>query len=214
MSARIGDYVRRNLLGLTAIFIALGGTAYATHPGGADTISTVDIINGQVRTADIGTNQVRLSEIAPDSVGGSELDAVQYAEVLTTESTQSFGCADLATPGPSVDIDVPPTGLVAVFAEVEGAAPGNPAPPAHVCLQGVSGKLLDGFGPAFTRRLTASSAGGAQFGTGFPTQAGWITLSLPPGPQTVKLQYACAGAGCDPQSASFRNRKLWVMPID
>ena len=147
VSARIGDYVRRNLLGLTAIFIALGGTAYATHPGGADTISTtVDIINGQVRTADIGTNDVRLAEIAPDSVGGSELDAVQYAEVSTTESTQSFGCADLATPGPSVDIDVPPAGLVAVFAEVEGAAPGNPAPPAHVCLQGVSGKLLTASG--------------------------------------------------------------------
>jgi hypothetical protein len=40
------------------IFIALGGTAYASHPGGANTISSGDIIDGQVQNADLGSNAV------------------------------------------------------------------------------------------------------------------------------------------------------------
>ncbi len=38
--------------------IALGGSAYATHPGGANTINSGDIIDGQVQNADLGSNAV------------------------------------------------------------------------------------------------------------------------------------------------------------
>jgi hypothetical protein len=234
---RISDYLRRNLLGLIAIFIALGGTAYATHPGGDNTIDTGDIINGQVKQLDIGSNQVRSAEVIDDtfpggglaaadlaanSVGPSELDAVAYDEVLTQETTQlgfPNSCVNLPTPGPSVTVDVPPTGLVAVFAEAEGfsvsgGASTNPA----VCLDGPFSpsdpEILDDFAATFTRVLTAPSTVASQVGTTVPTQAGWVTVPLPPGPQTLTLQYACGGGGCDPSSATFRNRKLWVLPID
>ncbi len=86
---RASGFIRSNVLGLVALFIALGGTAYATHPGGADTISTVDIINGAVSTGDIsnadGVRSVDVRDdtlangglgdvdLAPDSVGSSEL---------------------------------------------------------------------------------------------------------------------------------------------
>jgi hypothetical protein len=234
---RISDYLRSNLFGLIAIFIALGGTAYATHPGGDNTIDTGDIINGQVKQLDIGSNQVRSAEVIDDtfpggglaagdlaanSVGGSELDAVAYDEVSTSESTQlgfPNSCVDLATPGPSVTVDVPATGLVAVLAEAEGFSVGGAgATNPMVCLDGpftpADPEILDDFGVTFTRALTAPSTVAGQVGTTVPTQAGWITLSLPPGSQTLTLQYACGGGGCDPSSATFRNRKLWVMPID
>ena len=52
MSKLARDHIRSNLVGYVAVFLALTmGTAYATHPGGADTISAEDIINGQVKSS-------------------------------------------------------------------------------------------------------------------------------------------------------------------
>ena len=49
MLAMLGSHVRQNVIGYVALFFALsGGVAWATHPGGANTISTGDIINDQV----------------------------------------------------------------------------------------------------------------------------------------------------------------------
>jgi trimeric autotransporter adhesin len=74
MQKRIRDHIRSNVIGYVALFcFAMGGTAYATHPGGADTISSGDIINGEVRGADIGDFEVRAAEVAPDSLGGNKI---------------------------------------------------------------------------------------------------------------------------------------------
>lgn len=73
MSARIGSFIRHNLLGLVAIFIALGGTAYATHPSGANTISTGDIIDGQVQNADLGSSAVTGAKVFPSTLNGSDV---------------------------------------------------------------------------------------------------------------------------------------------
>src|SRR5918992_718189 len=73
LSTRIRTYMRQNVLGLVAIFIALGGTAYATHPGGQNTISTADIINGQVKTDDIGNGEVKVTDIGQGAVATDEL---------------------------------------------------------------------------------------------------------------------------------------------
>jgi hypothetical protein len=85
MSKPIGEHLRCNVVGYIAIFLfAIGGTAYATHPSGADTISTEDLINGQVRTADIGTGSVRPADLQDDSVTGTEIadtDSLGPAEV-------------------------------------------------------------------------------------------------------------------------------------
>jgi hypothetical protein len=74
MSKRIREHLRSNVVGYVAIFLfAVGGTAYATHPGGANTISTGDIINGEVKSGDIGEFEVRAGDIAPDSLGGAKI---------------------------------------------------------------------------------------------------------------------------------------------
>jgi hypothetical protein len=69
----ISGWMRSNVLGLVAIFIALSGTAYASHPGGANTISTDDIINGEVRSGDIGDFEIKAADIAPDSLGSGKI---------------------------------------------------------------------------------------------------------------------------------------------
>jgi hypothetical protein len=58
-----------------ALFVALGGTALATHPGGQNTISTGDIQNGQVKTDDIGNGEVKVADIGQGAVGADELVA-------------------------------------------------------------------------------------------------------------------------------------------
>ena len=81
---RLSEYLRHNALALVALFFALsGGIAWATHPGGANTISSVDIINGEVKTADIGPLAVTGSKLATDSVGSGRIinGAVTSADV-------------------------------------------------------------------------------------------------------------------------------------
>ena len=68
----IRNHLRSNAIGcaigLVALFVALGGNAAADHPGGADTISTEDIINGQVHTSDISnSNGVRSDDVRDDT---------------------------------------------------------------------------------------------------------------------------------------------------
>jgi hypothetical protein len=90
MSRRIRIFMRQNVLGLVAIFIALSGTAYATHPGGANTISSGDIMDGQVYSADVRNDTLSgggltAADLRTGSVGASEV------------SNGSLGAADLAS---------------------------------------------------------------------------------------------------------------------
>jgi hypothetical protein len=74
VSRKLRTYVRNHHLSLLCLFLIVsGGTAYATHPGGANTISSDDIINGQVRTADIGANQVRAPDLSDASVTSAQI---------------------------------------------------------------------------------------------------------------------------------------------
>jgi hypothetical protein len=78
MSHRIHIFMRQNVLGLVAIFIALSGTAYATHPGGANTVSSGDIMDGQVYPADVRNDSLSgggltAADLRASSVGASEV---------------------------------------------------------------------------------------------------------------------------------------------
>ena len=74
MSTRIFEHIRANVVGYVAIFLfAIGGTAYATHPGGANTISSVDIIDNEVQAADLGTGAVANTKLGTFSVSSSKI---------------------------------------------------------------------------------------------------------------------------------------------
>jgi hypothetical protein len=73
-SGRIGAHLRTNVIGYVALFFALTmGTAYATHPGGANTISTEDIIDGEVRSADINNGAVNTEDVTNDGVRSEDV---------------------------------------------------------------------------------------------------------------------------------------------
>ncbi len=73
VSARIRHHIRSNVIGYMALFVALSGTAYATHPGGQNTISSADIINGEVKTDDVAANAVGSTKIADRAVKNADL---------------------------------------------------------------------------------------------------------------------------------------------
>lgn len=80
MSKRIREHIRSNVVGYIALFIALSGTAYATHPGGANTISSADIIDGAVHTTDINDKDgVRSADVVDDTEAGGGLKADDLA---------------------------------------------------------------------------------------------------------------------------------------
>ncbi len=86
MSNGIHEHLRSNVVGYVAIFLfAIGGTAYATHPGGANTISSVDILNGEVKAADIGTGELTSGDILNGTIDQQDLanGAVGGANLIT-----------------------------------------------------------------------------------------------------------------------------------
>src|SRR5687767_5242365 len=99
MLGRFGTHVRNQWMGALALFVALGGTAYAVN-----TVSSADIINGEVRTPDLaagavkapalGGNAVRSNKVLDDThpAGGLNasdlnLDSVASSEVVDDSLT-------------------------------------------------------------------------------------------------------------------------------
>ncbi len=62
MATKMGLFVRRHAFGLIAIFIALGGTAYALE---RNSVRSKHIVNGQVKAAD--QKPARQVEVAPST---------------------------------------------------------------------------------------------------------------------------------------------------
>ena len=74
MPSRLRSHLRDQLVGYVALFIVLaGGTAYATHPGGERTISSGDIIDGEVQSADIADGAIGRSEVAANAARGANI---------------------------------------------------------------------------------------------------------------------------------------------
>jgi hypothetical protein len=72
---RISHYIRSNILGLVAIFIALSGTAYALDGPlpGQNQVGSDDIINGEVKNGDLGVDSVASGKIADRQVKNADL---------------------------------------------------------------------------------------------------------------------------------------------
>ena len=81
LTTRIRDYVRQNLIGIIALYVALGGTAWALQ---ANSVKSKHIVNGQVRTQDldgaavtgpkVANGALTGADIAADSLGGEDID--------------------------------------------------------------------------------------------------------------------------------------------
>ena len=86
----IAGYVRRHHVGLLALFVALGGTAYAVQIASKDSVVSKSIKDGQVKPRD-----VKLTK------------AVEYPDEVLLSSNEIHAL-------PSVAVEVPDSGLVSV----------------------------------------------------------------------------------------------------
>lgn len=60
------------ILSIVALFVALGGSAYAVGIG-KNTVRSPQIVDGSVRTVDVRDNAVNAAKVAPDAIGNEEL---------------------------------------------------------------------------------------------------------------------------------------------
>lgn len=90
LSGRLGGHLRRNAYGIAALFIALGGTAWAVNNVGPrdikrDAVRSKHVKNGQIKRQDLragavdstrlGGGAVGSAQLAPGAVGGGQLGA-------------------------------------------------------------------------------------------------------------------------------------------
>ena len=68
-------YIRQHHVGLLALFIALGGTAYAAVALEKNSVRSRHIAPGQVKRSDIGRNAVRSGKVANGSLHGVDFAA-------------------------------------------------------------------------------------------------------------------------------------------
>lgn len=134
----------------------------------------------------------------------------EYAQVLTSQSTSSTTVTDLATVGPTVTLEVPANGLVALLAEVTLTPSG--ASTGFVYLQeptDFSAGIQIINATAGTRQSLPGSSSGQGAGS---IPGGPILLRATAGTRTYKLRYAMAPGGT---SMAFSARKLWawVLPF-
>lgn len=88
MLRRFGSHVRNQWMGALALFVALGGTAYA-----AATIGSADIIDNSVASVDLKNNDVLAADVLDGTLGG--LDVFNGSLTGTDVSNDSLTGADI-----------------------------------------------------------------------------------------------------------------------
>jgi hypothetical protein len=122
MPRRVSNHIRNNVVGYVALFFAIsGGAAWAVHPGGANTISSGDIINGEVKSLDVGDGEVKNADLAADSVGSGKIADRQVKNVdLSIGASSSNTIADGGVQGIDVK-NATLTGTNIAADSIEGA---------------------------------------------------------------------------------------------
>jgi hypothetical protein len=88
-----------NVCSLAALFVALGGTAYANH----EQIFSDDIVDGEVKTVDMGAGAVKRGKLATDAVNsakvadGSMTGADLASGAVGTAQLQDLGDAEVTS---------------------------------------------------------------------------------------------------------------------
>jgi hypothetical protein len=86
-----------NVVSTIALFLVLGGGAYAALHLKKNSVKSRNIVNGQVKNQDLAANAVRGGKVKDDSLGGNDVDESSLGEVPQAAQAGSAGIADNAT---------------------------------------------------------------------------------------------------------------------
>ena len=208
------------VIAAVALFIALGGGAYAaTHlphnSVGSKTIKngavkSPDIHNGTIRAHDIHANQVKTGKIKNGAVTSAKANFISSNFIGGSNATTSNTPVDLG--GPTVTVNVPAGGVVEIFAQAQIAQNGGGGGAVGQVylfepnLLPTPSEILAHAGPNLVTTYTSPGTNDAN-GVINPARASWLTIVPPaPGRYTFSLRYAAPGGG----TATFQNRALLV----
>jgi hypothetical protein len=185
------------IIAVIALVLAMSGAALAL-PG-----------KNSVKSNDIASGGVKGKDIANGSVKPHKLDLIKVDGQPGPLPTASVPATDLG--GPSVTVNVPETGLVAIYArgtgEIDGGGDG-----ARAQIHLFEPRLLpnaprvlefDSSDP----QLRITTPGTADIdGTPTLTRGGWLVFPADKGRYTFTLFYSVAGGG----TGTFTNTGLWA----
>jgi hypothetical protein len=226
-----------NVIATLALFLALGGGAYAalklpknsvgSKQIKANAVNSSKVKDGSLLAGDFKTGQIpagpRGLQGLPGSPGskGDTGDVARWTssivpneEITTTDTTSSaVPFADGTVPGPSVTVTVPTSGLVEVYARVHiknDDAHGE----GQVGLR-IDGAPAEGCGANGLLILTLANedldfATGGGCGTQGSGSSTMITAT--PGTHTFDLVYGIGKTGAGSTTVHFSDRRLYVAP--
>ncbi len=94
MLSKLARYLGNNVLGLVALFVALGGTAYAVN-----TVSSADIIDGEVTSADVRNQDILSADVKDQSLTTFDVSTFLGLDVVDGTLTGD-DVSDASTLGP------------------------------------------------------------------------------------------------------------------
>jgi hypothetical protein len=186
------------LVAIIALVAALAGSAVALK--GKNSVHSDDIAPGAVKGPDIHNKAVK-----PPA-----LNLFQTKGLVGPISTASVPAVELG--GPSVKVNVPRTGLVAVYARVTGQIQGGgPGAAGQVHLFEPTlvpnNPAIMEFNDATPQTRFTVPGPGDVGGVASPTRGGFLVFSpVNPGTYTFTLRYSVQGGG----AATFTNAGLWA----
>ena len=101
MLSRLSGYFKQNVVGFLALFVALGGSAYAVN-----TVRSTDIVDGEVKSVDIGNNEIGSADVKDNSLNTFDVHSFLGVDVVDGTLTG----ADVAT-GRSPGHDIGPRSI-------------------------------------------------------------------------------------------------------
>jgi hypothetical protein len=112
MLRSMAGYFRRNVVGFLALFVALGGTAYAVN-----TVGSSDIIDGQVKSVDVGDNEINSADVKDQSLSTFDVHTFLGVDVvdntLTGDDIQESSLGQVPSAANSGQLDgIDSTGFV------------------------------------------------------------------------------------------------------
>lgn len=205
MPDRPGFLSFANIVSVIALFIALGGSAYAVQAAKKNSVTSksirngavksVDIGNGQVRSADIGDGSVGSADVADGSISATDIDVASLGDP-TSGRTSSFRGAciqNVETYQPCSGTEINLARPARIFATADGSADSGAAS----VPVGVNTCQLAVDGAAFTGGFVIA----ADFSPGEAFSFAGVTEQLAPGQHTVRLE--CKGNGTLPGPRIF-----------